>query len=147
MRAAYEFVMSAPQPPSGQRVVDAVRLRFSVTDPQVRTALRKLGDLGWLAKDSSGVYRIQQLELLPAHLFLRVAERNWPQVSKFIGELGHGVEQRRVDAVQMDCDLLVSLRVFDRDSLFLLCEEARRSGADDASAVLEKTAGRMSQVA
>ncbi len=148
MRAAYEDIRDSGRPPTAPAVIRAVRNRFAVTEPQVRGALKKLVSLGWISKDPrSGAYRILQPELLPAHLFLAVPERSWPRVTKFIRALGR-VEQRRVEAVQMRCDLLVSLGVFDRDSLFLLCEEARRNGADEASAILEKaTAKQVVQVA
>lgn len=148
MRAAYEYVQDSGRAPTAPVVIRALRDRFVVTEPQVRAALKKLVNLGWLSKDRrSGVYRVLQPELLPAHLFLTVPERNWPRVAKFIRKLGRRVEQRNVDAVQMRCDLLLNLGVFDRDSLFLLCDEARRNGADEASALLEKTATQLEEVA
>jgi hypothetical protein len=128
--------------PAASRKIDdiatAMRERRAgvVTKARVRAGLKALRALGRIDVDGLVI----QPELLPAYLFLDVPTRANAKVNRFVATL-RPEAIHRVRAVQVSCNLLIELRVFDLDGLHVLCERARSEGADRASGVLRAPAG------
>jgi hypothetical protein len=139
LRELFEYLSDPAVPRGIEQIAAAMRARSTgtVTKPRVRAGLKALRALGRI--DGDGI--VIQPELLPAYLFLDVPTRAAGRVNRFVATLRPEAIYR-VRAVQLSCNMLIELQVFDLDGLHVLCERARSEGADRASGVLRTRAGR-----